>query len=281
MNKIAVTGATGFLGEKLVQKLIGKNYFVHAIARNESKLIELQDKFPGQIKIFPCPVEDFVLTKKALNDCSGIYHLASSKVVGLSEEHVIKTVQTNIVGTNHLLAHTVENKELKFIITTSTDKASQISGTYGATKFIVERLFAEYEKINSAHCKYRVVRLGNIFNSTSSVLVKWKKNLQNKNGIMLTEPEATRFFLTADQAIKAIEDCLESSSNSNPYVPVLKAVKMEHLLNLVLAKYGIDSKPEIQTTGLQQGENKHEFLADDISSEFAERWSDKDLLEII
>jgi len=281
MIKIAVTGATGFLGKQLVFKLVNENYFIHAIARNESNLIELYETFPGRIKIFPCPIEDYVLTKKALNDCFGIYHLASSKVVGLSEENAIKTVQTNIIGTTNLLNHSVENSRIKFVLTTSTDKASVISGIYGATKFIVERLFSEYEKINSSNCKYRVVRLGNIFYSACSVLAKWKKNIGDGNKIVLTDPDATRFFLTGNEALKAINDCMNNSSNSEPYIPNLKAVKMDDLLNLMIAKYGEGRESEIQIIGLQQGENKHELLSKNISSEFADKWSGEELMEIL
>ena len=39
------------------------------------------------VQIFPCPVEDYLLLKKALNDCDGIFHLAAFKDVILAKEH--------------------------------------------------------------------------------------------------------------------------------------------------------------------------------------------------
>ena len=50
------------------------------------------------------------------------------------KKHPLKAVQTNILGTLNLLKITVEEQNIKFILATSTDKAVQVSGTYGATK---------------------------------------------------------------------------------------------------------------------------------------------------
>ena len=42
MGTIAVTGATGYLAEKLIERLITQGHTIHAIARNEGKLIALR-----------------------------------------------------------------------------------------------------------------------------------------------------------------------------------------------------------------------------------------------
>ena len=141
---VAVTGATGFLAEELIKKLIEKNFIVNAIARNEGKLVSLKNKFK-QINIYPCPIEDYCLLKKATNNCIGIYHLASFKDVLLSADNPLKTVQSNIIGSLNVLKLSVENKNIKFVIATSSDKAVKIASVYGATKFILENLFNEFE----------------------------------------------------------------------------------------------------------------------------------------
>ena len=53
MGTIAVTGATGYLAEKLIERLITQGHTIHAIARNEGKLIALREKFKG-VQIFQC-----------------------------------------------------------------------------------------------------------------------------------------------------------------------------------------------------------------------------------
>ena len=62
MGTIAVTGATGYLAEKLIERLITQGHTIHAIARNEGKLIALREKFKS-VQIFPCPVEDYLFFK--------------------------------------------------------------------------------------------------------------------------------------------------------------------------------------------------------------------------
>ena len=60
----------------------------------------------------------------------------------------------------------------------------------------MENLFGDFEQINGSNCAYRIVRYGNVLHSTGSVLVKWKYALENRKELILTDPEATRFFIT-------------------------------------------------------------------------------------
>lgn len=39
--------------------------------------------------------------------------------------------------------------------------------------------------------------------------------------------------------------------------------------------------PDIRVIGLQKGENKHECITADLSSEYAERWNNEELLNLI
>lgn len=280
MSKVAITGATGFLAEELIQVLLNKGYAINAIARNEGKLVELQSKFK-QINIFPCPIEDYCLLKKATANCEGIFHLASFKDVILSTDNPLKTVQTNIEGTLNLLKLSVENKNLKFVIATSTDKAAKISSVYGASKFIVENLFEEFEKINSGNCKYRNVRYGNVFYSTSSVLVKWKNSITQGKEVIVTDRAATRFFWTREEAVKFLLDCLETSKNAKPAIPFMKSISIGELLDIMIEKHSNGKPVSVKTIGLQKGENMHEFLSDDFSSRDAIKWSKSELYDIV
>ncbi len=66
MKVIAVTGATGFVADSLIQRLVDLGVKVHAIARNEGDLTNLKLKYPD-IDIFPCPIEDEYLLRKAFS----------------------------------------------------------------------------------------------------------------------------------------------------------------------------------------------------------------------
>jgi UDP-N-acetylglucosamine 4,6-dehydratase/UDP-glucose 4-epimerase len=280
MGVIAITGATGYLAEGLIIKLLSEGHVINAIARNEGKLVALKDKY-REINIFPCPIEDYCLLRKAVKNCDGIYHLASFKDVTLARENALKTVQTNILGSLNILRLTTEIKTIKFVLATSTDKAVKVSSTYGATKLILESLFYDFEQINGENCLYRIVRYGNVLYSTGSVLVKWRNALKNNQEIILTDPMATRFFISREHAIDIIYECLSESSSSTPFFPTnMKSVEIQLLLDAMIKKYSTEI-PKIKIIGLQNGENKHEFIDIGISSEYAPRWSEEELFKIL
>lgn len=56
MGTIAVTGATGYLAEKLIERLITQGHTIHAIARNEGKLIALRRNLKA-FKSFHAPLK--------------------------------------------------------------------------------------------------------------------------------------------------------------------------------------------------------------------------------
>lgn len=280
MKRVAVTGATGYIAEALINALISNGIKVNAIARNEGKLVDLKSKF-NEIDIYPCPIEDLYLLKKATNNCDGIFHLAALKDVVIAADNPLKTVQTNIIGTLNILNISVENRNIKFVITTSADKVTKVSGIYSASKLIAEGLFEDFERINSANCKYRIVRFGNVFYSTGSVLSKWKDAIQNNRELLITDPNATRFFWTREDAVQLLFDCLEHSKSSQPLIPRMRATSMGTLLEVMIEKYAQGDLPTVKTIGMQRGENLHEYHADDNSSLDAPKWSREELYDLL
>jgi UDP-N-acetylglucosamine 4,6-dehydratase/UDP-glucose 4-epimerase len=135
-----------------------------------------------------------------------------------------------------------------------------VVGVYGASKLLMERLCKQYQDLNPS-CDYRIVRYGNVLYSTGSVLCKWKDLIQSGNPVTVTEPKATRFFWTVDQAIDLIFECLENSTNPEPFVPDMKSMSIENLLEAMYQKYGSDTtEKKINVVGLQPGENFHEKI---------------------
>lgn len=274
-----VTGGSGFLGGPLVAKIIEGGGKVRAMARDEGKLIELKQKFP-QIEIFPGDIADRFEVKQAMKDVNGVFHLAASKHVGLAETFVRENVKSNTLGSLNILEESLETK-LDFVLGISTDKAAQVSGVYGATKLLMERLFRQFESINPG-CQYRLVRYGNVLYSTGSVLCKWKDLIQQGKEVIVTEPKATRFFWTVDHAIQLIIDCLENAKDCTPYCPAMKSMSIENLLEAMIQKYSNGQKISIKTIGLQPGENFHEkVLEEGPFSNEAEQFSIAEIKELI
>jgi len=261
-KRYLVTGGSGFLGESLIKYILDRGGLVRTIARNEGKLVELKQKFlGGELEIFTGDIKDrFTIEQVLVGDFEGIFHLAAFKHVGLAEKQSLECINSNLIGSMNLL-EVASKKDIKFIIGISTDKAAQMVGTYGASKFLMERLFEQYEKVFGDKTEYRIVRYGNVLYSTGSVLCKWKDLIQQGKEVIVTEPKATRFFWSIEQAIDLIFDCLENAENSKPYVPEMKAMSIEGLLSAMIKKYAPkDVEIPVKIIGLQAGENLHEKI---------------------
>lgn len=270
-----VFGATGFLGEKLVERLVNQGDSVLAVARNEGKLITLKEKFPS-IEILTGDVADSWTVALAFNrKPDAVYLLSAFKHVGMAEEQAMQCVRSNVVGTMKVIQASLLYKPKTFIFI-STDKAAQVAGVYGATKLLGERLMQEAEKLNP-DTKYRVVRYGNVWGSTSSFITKWIPKIKEGKEIILTDPDATRFFWTREEAIELIFECLEKAPNAKPWVPYMKAMKMG---DIVIALHEMFGEFQVKNIGLQEGENKHESMDGKVFSDSVSRYSTEEIKEI-
>jgi UDP-N-acetylglucosamine 4,6-dehydratase len=278
-KKYLVTGGTGFLGVPLVKYILSHGGQVRVIARDEGKLITLREQFPT-IEIYTGDIADPFEVKQAMQGINGVFHLAASKHVGLAESFVRENVKSNTLGSLYILEESL-NLDLDFVLGISTDKAAQVVGVYGATKLLMERLFTQYEKLNTK-CKYRIVRYGNVLYSTGSVLCKWKDLIQQGKAVTVTEPEATRFFWTVDQAIELIVDCMEHAVDSKPYCPSMKSMSIKNLLQAMVEKYSNGVDIPVNVIGLQPGENMHEKVLEQgpYSSE-VEQFSIEEIKDLI
>lgn len=261
-NKLyLVTGGSGFLGFPLVERILNKGGKIRVLARDEGKLIQLKEKFPN-VEIFPGDISDRFEVNQAMVGVTGVFHLAASKHVGLAETYVRENVKSNTLGSLNILEESLNIPELEFVLGVSTDKAAQVAGVYGATKLLMERLFTQFEVLNPS-CQYRIVRYGNVLYSTGSVLCKWKDLIEKGKSVIVTEPKATRFFWTVDQAVDLIFGCLLNSTNSKPYCPSMKSMNIDNLLQAMIQKYSNGVNIDVNIIGLQPGENLHEKVLEE------------------
>jgi len=268
MEKVLMTGAGGFLGTHLVHRLHDKVEIV-AMGRNEGQLVALKEFYP-KIQIVVGDVCNPYDVDRAMRGCDGVFHLAAMKHIRLAEENVVTCIKSNVIGTMNILEASVKHKP-EFVVGVSTDKAAQVNGVYGATKFLMERLFNEYEG------KLRIVRYGNVLYSTGSVLVKWRDKMRRGEKVIITDPNATRFYWTVDEAIQLIFDSLEQDELI--FVPKMKSIRLGDLLEAMMNKYG---KVEVETIGLQQGENMHERITENgLDSSQTEKYTLEEIEKLI
>lgn len=281
-KKYLITGGSGFLAEGLLRYLTSNNYLnIRILARNEGNLIKMKQLFP-HVEIITGNCADPKIMYKALDKVSGVFHLAAFKHVGLAEQYPLECIRSNITGSETLLECSLHKDiNLDFVLGISTDKACQVSGVYGATKYLMEKMFQDYEKINK-ETKYRIVRYGNVLYSTGSVLCKWKNLIEHGKEVIVTDSEATRFYWTVDQAIDLIMNCLHNATDATPYIPEMKSLSIGNLLKAMIQKYSPNKDITIKTIGLQKGENLHEQIQDNGPySNQVEQYTIDEIMELI
>ena len=282
MKQIAlITGGSGFLGKKLIEKLISLDYHVRVVARNEGNLMKLKVEFP-EIDIMPGDICNRITAIQACKDVTAIFHLAAFKHVRMAETYSLECINTNVIGTLNILEQTIDNPKLKYVLGISTDKVAKVNGTYGATKYLMESAFKQYEQINP-NVKYRLVRYGNVLYSTGSVLCIWKEKLMKGEEIIITDKKATRFYWTIDEAIQLIFDCLEKATNCEPYLPEMKSMYLGDILTAMVRKYLKEGAQEkVKEIGLQVGENLHEALIfNGPTSNDCEKYSVEEIMKMV
>jgi UDP-N-acetylglucosamine 4,6-dehydratase/UDP-glucose 4-epimerase len=256
-----VTGGSGFLGHPLVKYILEQGGLVRVISRDEGKLISLKEIYPA-VEIYTGDISDSFEVRQAMKDVVGVFHLAASKHVGLAEKFVRENIKTNTIGSLNILENSLDHPTLKFILSVSTDKAAQVAGVYGATKFLMERAIKQYEELNP-NVMYRTVRYGNVLYSTGSVLCKWKDLISQGKDVIVTAPEATRFFWSVGDAIQLIIDCMVDATDSTPYCPIMKSMRIDDLLQAMIQKYSNGQTINVNIIGLQPGENMHEKVLEE------------------
>ncbi len=133
-KRVLVTGAGGFIGSHLSEKLVELgaevNCFIRYNSRNDWGLIEL---LPPHIKdklvIVKGDLKDSDCIRKSIKDIDIIFHLGSVIAIPYSYVNPRDVVETNVIGTLNVLSAASEN-DIEKIVHTST------SEVYGTAKYV-------------------------------------------------------------------------------------------------------------------------------------------------
>ena len=170
---ILITGGTGFLGRALVQEILKYNpQSIRLFSRDEVKHHNVQEMFNYHPKLRNLigDVRDYDRLKKAMVGADIVIHAAALKRLDILEYNVEEAIKTNIIGSLNVANACLENNVEKAIMV-STDKACAPVNTYGACKFVSERIFTEFNfSKGKKRTIFSCVRYGNVLESTGSVI---------------------------------------------------------------------------------------------------------------
>ena len=129
-RKVLVTGAGGFIGSHLVERLISEGAIVRAFVRYNSRgslglLHQLTEKVRSQIEIILGDLRDTSAVEVAVRGVSHVFHLGALIAIPYSYIHPVEVVETNIMGTLNIL-QAARAVSLERVVHTSS---SEVYGT--------------------------------------------------------------------------------------------------------------------------------------------------------
>ena len=185
-----------------------------------------------------------------------VFHAAALKHLPMLERFPLEAWKTNVQGTlNVLLA--AEETGVETFINISTDKAADPSSVLGRSKQIAERLTSWF----SAHCSgnFVSVRFGNVLGSRGSLVPTLRHMIDAGGPVVLTHPDATRFFMTIPEACQLVLQAGAMGDGLEVFVLDMGApVKIVDIAERMIASSG--KKIEIIYSELRKGEKLHESL---------------------
>jgi UDP-N-acetylglucosamine 4,6-dehydratase len=257
MDKVLITGGGGFLGRYVAKGLLNKysGIEVRVLSRHEHDMTETMVHCDSdRLKPIIGDVREMDTVRYATKGVDTVIHLAAMKHVNFCESYPSEAIAINTIAVMNLLNVFAGNT----FIGMSTDKAVEATGCYGATKLLLEKLILEQSR-KDAERRYIVVRSGNIFGSSGSVIERWQQQIRQFNKITVTSLEMTRFFINVDALAGFIIGIIEQAESGKIYIPFQKTATLEDLAKAVIELYG-NKKTEMEIAGLRKGEKVHESL---------------------
>ena len=144
MKKVLVTGATGFLGQYLIKRLLQENISVRALYRDENKrsAISLETE---NIEWVKGDILDVFSLEDAMMDCDEVYHCAA--VVSFSKKDEERMMKTNVEGTANVVNECLSAGVKKLLHVSSVASLGRTEGN----EMISEKHKWEENKLNTRY----------------------------------------------------------------------------------------------------------------------------------
>jgi UDP-N-acetylglucosamine 4,6-dehydratase len=255
-KRILITGGSGFLGRHLVSHLLnmpdGPDSVI-VFSRGEHAQANMRQSFTDpRLRTFLGDVRDLERLRLAMRGVDVVIHAAALKRVDACESDPYEAIKTNVTGTANVVQACIESGVERAIFI-SSDKAAAPLNLYGKTKACAESLWlAANVYSGNGGPMFSAVRYGNVAGSTGSVIPLWLEKIREGKPVPITEPDATRFWFTANGAVSLVLETLQWMRGGELVVPKLPSFAIGDLA----AALGATS----ETIGPREGDKPHEDM---------------------
>lgn len=221
-SKALVTGAAGFIGSHLVQRLLNEGAHVRALLRYDSQnrighLSELGRHERDRVEIVRGDLKDPEAVARAVDGCRVVFHLGALIAIPFSYQNPTDYVQTNVVGTLHVLNGCMKSKVERLVHTSTSevygtarqipitlDHPRQAQSPYSASKIAADALAVSYAR--SFELPVVILRPFNTFGprqSPRAVIPTIVRQALTDSVVRLGSTYPTRDFLFVSDTVSA------------------------------------------------------------------------------
>lgn len=233
---ILITGATGFIGQNLVKKLIDNKVGVFAIIRpttdtkNISKKVKVH-VFDGNIKNLQTFIEK--------NKIEGIVHLASLFLASHTPEKIESLIKDNILFSTQILEAATLSK-VSWFLNTGTfwqhykDRDYSPVNLYAATKQAFETMAKYYTE--TTNINFVTLKLNDTFgpnDTRSKIFTLWKKISETGENLQMSPG-------------KQIIDISYIDNVIDGYIRLIELLNSDKKRKLLNKSFAISSSPRLQ-----------------------------------
>lgn len=254
---LLITGGTGSFGKKFTKIALAEKQPKKIIIFSRDELKQHEMKTQGydhpSLRYFIGDVRDRERLVRAMHGVDIVIHAAALKQVPTCEYNPMEAIKTNIMGTANVVEAALD-AGVKKVMTISTDKAVNPVNLYGATKLAAEKLTVQSNAYAAGTAtRYSCVRYGNVVGSRGSVVPLFL-NQRASGTVTITDERMTRFWLSLEQGVRFVMNCIEQMEGGEVFVPKIPSTKV-----VDLAK-AIAPGAKLNIIGIRPGEKLHEVL---------------------
>ena len=227
MNKVLVTGGSGFLGHHIVKELCSRGIETVVYDTVESNYIN-DYLNTGLLHFVKGDIRDISTLDSAMEGCDTVFHTAAIANIDDTIKRPIDTMDINVMGTVNCLEAARNQNVERFVYASSVYVAGNRGSFYRVSKQTGESLCKTYSE--EFNLNYTTIRYGSLYgrepNHWNFLYAVLKKLLTEKEFTYYASPDAMREYIHINDAARESVNIAQSSEFRNKAIMITGHQKM-------------------------------------------------------